>query len=455
MGDFTALRQIGEQVAQRGGAMVGINPLHALFPDKPDRASPYYPSDRRFLEAAYIDPRALRGYAELAASDPWFAEAERTAAQLREAALIDYGAVFQLKRQALGKLWTRFREAGGEAFATFQRFVVEGGDSLRIFAAHEATHAEGDAEFHMFLQFCADRALAEATARVNLPIGLYRDLAVGPAPDGAELATGRDWFAAGVSVGAPPDPYSDIGQVWGVPALDPLALARAAYRPWIELVRANMRHAGALRLDHAMGIERLLWVPDDATANNGAYVSFDKAAMMAVLAIESHRAKCMVVGEDLGTVPSGFRERMEQAGLYSTRVILFERDGVPFRPAQHYPPQSVAAFGSHDLPPFHGWWKQHAEDSDGGALRAVIGPAADVQPASVATHDFLGTSGSRIALVQLDDLAGSETQINVPGTTVERPNWRHRLPRTVPEIFADAQAGRVIEAIGGGRAARR
>lgn len=455
MGDFTTLRQIGEQVARRGGALVGINPLHALFPDRPDRASPYYPSDRRFLEAAYIDPLGVRGYAELAASDPWFAEAERAAAQLRAATLIDYGAVFKLKRQALARLWQRFREAGGEALAAFQRFVVEGGDTLRVFAAYEAAHAEGDAEYHMFLQFCADRALADAMAAAKLPIGLYRDLAVGPAPDGAERATGRDWFAANVSVGAPPDPYSDIGQVWGVPAFDPHALAGAGYRPWIELLRANMRHAGALRLDHAMGIERLLWVPEGATANNGAYVAFDTAAMMAVLAIESHRAKCMVVGEDLGTVPSGFRERMERAGLYSTRVILFERDGVPFRPAQHYPSQSVAAFGSHDLPPFHGWWKQHQDDADGKALNGVIGPNQDVQGASAAMHGFLGKSLSKIALAQLDDLAGSETQINVPGTTVERPNWRHRLPRAVPDIFADAQAERVVEAIGKDRTTRR
>jgi len=204
-----------------------------------------------------------------------------------------------------------------------------------------------------------------------------------------------------------------------------------------------------------MGIERLLWVPEGATANNGAYVGFDAAAMMAVLAIESHRAKCMVVGEDLGTVPSGFRERMEQAGLYSMRVILFERDGLPFRQAQHYPPQSVAAFGSHDLPPFHGWWRQHHEDADGKALGDAIGSAQDVQAASVAMHDFLGSSSSKVALAQLDDLAGSETQINVPGTTVERPNWRHRLRRTVPEIFEDKQDRAVIDAVSPGRTAPR
>lgn len=446
MGDFTTLRQIGEQVARRGGALVGINPLHALFPDKPDRCSPYYPSDRRFLEPAYIDPRALRFYAELVTSDPWFAEAERDAARLRGAALVDYAAVFRLKRQALLKIWTRFRDAGGEAFAHFQRFVAGGGEPLGTFAAFQAKHAEGDADFHMFLQFCADRALAEAVSSANLPIGLYRDLAVGPAPDGAELATGRAWFAD-VSVGAPPDPYSEIGQVWGVPPFDPRALAQLAYRPWIELLRANMRHAGALRLDHAMGIERLLWVPHGATANDGAYVTFDAPAMMAILAIESHRARCLVVGEDLGTVPSGFRERMAEAGLYSMRMVLFERDGVPFRRAEDYPPPSVAAFGSHDLPPFRLWWRQHREDADGRALHDAIGGERDPAAAAIAMHAFLGHSGSKLALAQLDDLAAAETQINVPGTTTERPNWRHRLAREVPAIFADPQAEAAITAI--------
>ncbi|HWA50554.1 MAG TPA: 4-alpha-glucanotransferase, partial [Dongiaceae bacterium] len=149
------------------------------------------------------------------------------------------------------------------------------------------------------------------------------------------------------------------------------------------------------------------------------------------------------------------RERMEQAGLSSMRVILFERDGLPFRRAEHYPPQSVAAFGSHDLPPFQAWWKQHRDDADGMALRDAIGPARDAGAASVAMHKFLGDSAAKVSLAQLDDLAGSETQINVPGTTVERPNWRHRLPHTVPEIFAAPQANRLIAAITPGRASAK
>ncbi|MGH6894380.1 MAG: glycogen debranching protein GlgX [Dongiaceae bacterium] len=466
IGDFSALRQIAEQVGRHGGALVGINPLHALFPGKPERASPYYPSDRRFLESAYIDPTSMPGYAELAAADPWFKQAENGAAALRNAALIDYGAVFGLKLQAFRRIWSRFRErhlsTADSHGAEFQRFVAESGESLKRFAAFEvASLGEPDdrVAFHMFLQWWADRSLAAAASDARLPIGLYRDLAIGPAPDGAELLTGRDWFASNVSIGAPPDPYSDAGQVWGVPPYDPLALARTQYRPWIELLRANMRHAGALRLDHVMGLERLLWVPQGATANAGAYVMNDAATLLTILAIESHRHKCMIVGEDLGTVPSGFRERMEQAGLLSMRVMLFERDGASFRPPNHYPAQSVAAFGTHDLPPFHGWWRENHGGPDGRALRAAIAGEADVdldavadaRQASVAVHAFLGASGAKVALAQLDDLAGEESPVNVPGTTTERPNWRRRLTSSARDIFASDQAGRVMAAVSNGR----
>jgi 4-alpha-glucanotransferase len=466
IGDFSTLREIAEQVGQHGGALVGINPLHALFPARPDRASPYYPSDRRFLETAYIDPATMPGYADLAAADSWFKQAEATARKLREASLIDYGAIHALKRDAFDRLWSRFREtrlATGDALGDeFRRFVAAGGDSLKQFAAFEvATLRQRDdqVQFHMFLQWWADRSLAAAASTTPLAIGLYRDLAIGPAPDGAELLTGRAWFAQDVSVGAPPDPYSDDGQVWGVPPYDPHALARQQYGPWIELVRANMRHAGALRLDHVMGLERLLWVPEGATANAGAYVQNDPAALLAILAIESHRHRCMIVGEDLGTVPSGFRERMERAGLYSMRITLFERDDTSFLPPDRYPPQSVAAFGSHDLPPFHGWWRQNRDNTDGQALRTAIAASTDAAPdaivdepqASAGLHAFLGGSGSKVVLAQLDDLAGEHVPVNVPGTTTEHPNWRRRLSRSVQDIFASDQAERAIDAVSRGR----
>jgi glycogen operon protein len=464
IGDLSTLRALAGEVGRRGGALVGINPLHALFPGRPDRASPYYPSDRRFLEPAYIDPATMPGYAELVAADPWFQEAERAARDLRGAALIDYGAVFRLKRQAFDRIWARFREAhlaaGDPLGDAFRRFVAVGGQSLKQFAAFQvASLREPDnrLQFHLFLQWWADRSLAAAAADSPLLIGLYRDLAVGPAPDGAERITGRDCFVRGVSVGAPPDPYSDDGQVWGVPPHNPLAVARRQYGPWTELLRANMRHAGALRLDHVMGLERLLWVPEGATANSGAYVRNESAALLAIVAIESHRARCMVVGEDLGTVPSGFRERMERAGLLSMRVMLFERDGIAFRPAHQYPRQSVASFGTHDLPPFLGWWREHKGDTAGNALRDAVAAAPDpaaggsADDVSIAMHRFLGATGSQVALAQLDDLAREERPVNVPGTTHEHPNWRRRLGSTVQEIFAAPHARAAVEAISSGR----
>jgi glycogen operon protein len=467
IGDLSTLRALAGEIGRRGGALVGINPLHALFPGRPDRASPYYPSDRRFLEPTYIDPATMPGYAELFAADPWFQEAERAARDLRAAALIDYGAVFRLKRQAFDRIWARFREAhlaaGDPLGDAFRRFVAAGGQSLKQFGAFQVAslrEPDNQLQFHLFLQWWADRSLGAAAADSSLSIGLYRDLAVGPAPDGAERITGRDCFARGVSVGAPPDPYSDDGQVWGVPPHNPLAVARRQYRPWIELVCANMRHAGALRLDHVMGLERLLWVPEGATANSGAYVRNDSAALLAILAIESHRAHCMVVGEDLGTVPSGFRERMEQAGLLSLRVMLFERDEAAFRPAHHYPRQSVASFGTHDLPPFLGWWRKHKNDMEGSAMRDAVAASSDPasgeseDDVSIAMHRFLGTTGSQVALAQLDDLAREERPINVPGTTTEHPNWRRRLGSTVQEIFAAPHARATVEAIASGRSCR-
>lgn len=464
IGDFSTLGEIVTAVGRRGGALVGINPLHALFPGRPDRASPYYPSDRHFLESAYIDPATMPGYAELAASDPWFQAAADRANDLRNAALIDYGAVFKLKREVFDRVWERFRDrhlaAGDPLGDTFRQFVAAGGRPLKQFAAYQvASLREPDSQlqFHMFLQWWADRSLAAAAKSAPLAIGLYRDLAVGPAPDGAEMFTGLDRFARNVSVGAPPDPYSDVGQVWGVPPHNPLAVARQGLRPWIELVRANMRHAGALRLDHVMGLERLLWVPDGATANAGAYVRNDSAALLAVLAIESHRARCMVVGEDLGTVPSGFRERMERAGLLSMRVMLFERDGVTFRPPEHYPRQSVASFGTHDLPPFQGWWRAHKDDADGQALRDAVdnlpepADAVSDEAASIAVHGFLGRCGAKIALAQVDDLAREDRPVNIPGTTTEHPNWRRRLGQTVTEVFSSPHAGIAVDAISHGR----
>ncbi|HVZ02804.1 MAG TPA: glycogen debranching protein GlgX [Dongiaceae bacterium] len=456
IGDLSTLGEIAARTAERGGALVGINPLHALFPDRPDDVSPYYPSDRRFLEPAYIDVATMPDYRELMAGDPWFATAEREAARLRAAPLVDYGAVFALKWQGFRKVWAHFRaqhdKAGDPLGDAFRGFIAEGGEALQRFAAWPGAAAD-ETRFRLFLQWWADRSLAEASK--GLSIGLYRDLAVGPAPYGAEAQLCGEAFATGVSVGSPPDPYSAVGQVWGVPPFDPRALRRLRLGPWRDLVRANMRHAGALRLDHVMGLERLLWIPEGATALEGAYVRNDAASLLAVLAIESHRRNCLVVGEDLGTVPSGFRERMAAAGLYAMSVILFERDGAGFAPGSRYPRQSVAMFGTHDLLPLQGWWAAHAGDGEGAAMAAALGLDAGRarMPAerSAAVHAFLGRSESAIALAQYDDLAGETIPVNIPGTVAEHPNWRRRNARAVDAVFDDPEGARGIAAVAAGR----
>ena len=219
-----------------------------------------------------------------------------------------------------------------------------------------------------------------------------------------------------------------------------------------------MRHAGALRLDHAMGIERLLWVPEGATANEGAYVRNNSEALLAILAVESHRQRCMVVGEDLGTIPSGFRERMAEAGLYGMSVLMFEHDGKSFGSSSTYAQRSIASFGTHDLLPFQGWWSKHGDQDDGRALARAIGAsgndqgAGDAKSATSFLHGFLGRSSAKVALAQFDDLAGEVTPVNVPGTTTERPNWRRRMNASVEAVFASDLAKDAIREISRDRA---
>ncbi len=272
--------------------------------------------------------------------------------------------------------------------ADYGRFVAEGGERLRRFAAFEAIAASRPAvpwqrwpdelrrpddpgvarfaarharevDFAMYLQWVADRQLAQAAASARasgLGIGFYRDLAVGAAPDGAEAWATQSALARGVSIGAPPDPLGPEGQVWNLPPPLPDALAATGFEGFRALIAANARHAGALRIDHVMGLARLFWVPDGATANEGAYVRYPLDDLLGALALESHRARCLVVGEDLGTVAEGFRERLDAADVLSYRVLWFERDGETFREPRRYPAKAAACVSTHDLPTIRGWW---------------------------------------------------------------------------------------------------
>lgn len=488
IGDFTTLAELGEIAARAGAATVAINPLHALFPDDRKRASPYQPSDRRFFDPIYLDIDGLE------------------AGVLAAAANVDYAAVWAAKKAALERSFAGFDTDGD----LFRSFVAAGGGSLRKFAIFSAIAetrggepwrrwpdrlAEADSPaveafalanvgrvlFHQYLQYLCARqwvAAADRAATVGLGLGIIRDLAVGAAPDGAEVWAQTSAFAGAVSIGAPPDPLAPQGQVWGLPPPNPLEMERTGFAAFAELLRANMSHAGGLRIDHVMGLSRLFWVPEGADGADGAYVAYPLQQLLAQVTLESTAARCPVIGEDLGTVPEGLRDVLAQAGLLSYRVLLLEREGVGFRPPSAFPQQALACVTTHDLPTLVGWWENAdieerqklglvpaAEapaalayrDAEKVALVAALNeqgiPAAideanDPPPEVVAgVHDYVARSPAALVLAQVDDLAGERVAVNLPGTDSERPNWRRRLRSNLDGIFQSPGAGPILNVL--------
>jgi glycogen operon protein len=491
IGDFTTLAEVAAASARAGAITVGLNPLHALFAQDRERASPYHPSDRRFLEPIYIDVAAVADLERSPAARALLATNALAVADLGGRRQVDYPAVWEIKRAVLEACCTAHAERppGDPLVAEFARFAGAGGEALHRFAVFSAIAAahprvpwfrwpaglrRPDApdvaafaaahpdrvRFELYLQWQADRQLAAAdrAARASgLALGFYRDLAVGAAPDGAENWAEPGLHARGASVGAPPDPFSQAGQIWDLPPVVPHALHASAYRGFRELLTANFRHAGALRIDHAMGLARLFWVPDGAKAAEGAYVRYPLDDLLGVLALESVRARCLVVAEDLGTVPEGFRERLAAAGVLSSRVFWFERSaGGGFAPPAHYPAAAAACVSTHDLPTIAGWWSgadleeraalglvpdvAQARRERGEERHAMIralelagaappGQAVDEagsEDVAAAIHRYVGRTPSALALIQADDLAGERDAVNLPGTDRERPNWRRR-----------------------------
>ncbi len=536
IGDFSDLAELAHHAAAQGASSVGLNPLHALFPANPLHLSPYSPSSRMFLNPVYIDVEMVPGYAECAAArglvdSPGF-QARLQAA--RASQFVDYQNVWQLKLEVLRALFDELavhthRQTAGEQDLDFTAFKQLGGTDLQHFALFEALQAHrlaaGDGlswrdwpaafrditspevaafaaahadaiEFSKFLQWEADRQLGAAAAlmrRLGMSTGIYRDVAVGVDPGGAEAWADQSLLVAGASVGAPPDTYNPKGQDWGLAPFNPVALRQRGYAPFIAAVRANMRHAGAVRIDHVIGLKRLYWVPSGAGPAAGGYVAYPFDDLMAIVALESQRQQCLVVGEDLGTVPEGFRADAESRALLSYRVLMFERehgDGA-FLPPSHYPAMAAAAVSTHDLPTLAGlWtgrdlaWRSELDlyaDAHGAqrdiefrqstreALIAALVADGDLAPAAAAhladpnagdpataaaiarlveaAHVYLGKTASRLMLVQIEDLGAEAEQMNLPGTVDQHPNWRRKLQRSIGELFADPDVVRITQAI--------
>ena len=438
-----------------------MNPLHHLFPSDRSRASPYQPSDRHYIDPIYISIERLLASHPLAAAARLAEESRAAFVSLERLPLVDYPAVWAAKSRVLEAAFAAF--PGSPAFEAFRR---EGGEALTAHGRFEARRM-GEAEtpdriaYRAFLQWIATEQLAEAARHGNL----YHDLALGCAFDGGEIDASPANFASGVSIGAPPDPFSAAGQVWNLPPYSPLALQQQAMAPVRRLLAANMRHAAALRIDHVLGFARQFWVPKGAEGRDGAYVRFPLDALIAVTALESQRHRCLVVGEDLGTVPDGLRTSLAEADIFSYRVLWFEREGQGFLPPERYPANALACLASHDLPTFMGWRAGRdiaiartlgqigeedvaaRQEERAQEVRLLDAMAGSVGDDGAAVHGLVARTPSRIMMVQADDLSGEEDPLNVPGTDREWPNWRRRVSVPVEEIALTPRARAILDAV--------
>ncbi len=503
IGDFTDLTRLVAIARTLGAGFVGVNPLHALFSERPDRCSPYSPNSRLFLNPLYIDP-----------DDPAGVAGAEVLRESRDSSigLVDYAAVTRRKMTRFRAVFDAVRAGKtpqaralsesldgfvGGADARTRGFAVF--EALREFKAHSgptgswspwwrwsedyrrpdspavaefADRHRDRVAFHLFLQWLADRQLRAAAdrARAALPLGIYGDMAVGFDRDGADAWMDQDVVPHGISVGCPPDLRNPMGQDWGVVPFSPIALRHAGYRPFIELLRANMRYYGVLRIDHAFQLLRLFWIPLGAGSREGGYVRYPMEDLLAIVALESHRNRCAVVAEDLGTIPRGFRERIIEWNTLSFRVLHRERNpDRSYAAPSTYPEMSTVAAGTHDQATLAGFWrgrdieqrKRHglypSEDAateasrtrpldrkhlvdalsehagfSGGAEKADGTPSDDLV---IAVHRFLARTPSRMMVVQPDDLIGELEQVNMPATVNGHSNWR-RIYAVALEEFA-------------------
>ncbi|MFO1110248.1 MAG: 4-alpha-glucanotransferase [Bradyrhizobium sp.] len=480
MGDFTDLAELVELAHRLGADGVGLNPLHALFDDKPADCSPYSPNSRLFLNALYIDVDAIPEFSADAVS-----AVANTTPRLRQSETVDYVAIAALKWPALRAAFKAFKDkATPERRADFAKFRTERGMLLSRFACFEALRhrfgtpwwewpeewrrpdeaactrlREGpeadEIEFVEFVQWNADRQLGACKARADelgMKVGLYLDVAVGVQSNGFDAWNEQGAISRMLGVGAPPDPLAPAGQDWGLAGYNAIGLEQRWFEPFRQMLQASMRHAGAIRLDHVMGLKRLYLVPRGFGPRDGVYVPMPFEAMLALTALESDAHRCVVIGEDLGTVPEGFRDTTRDWGIWSYLVMMFERDGNgAFHGIDYYQPNALVTFNTHDLATYAGW--RHFNDlkqkralgfdpgeSDDDRWHALT--MLDQVLGQHGIHDndfdaiaaFLARTKSRLMAVALEDLLELQEQPNIPGTIDQHPNWRRRMPLCIDEI---------------------
>jgi 4-alpha-glucanotransferase len=474
MGDLSDLRRLARWSATQQAGLLLINPLVAASPLVPQQASPYYPISRRYRNPLYLRIEEVSGASALGANLERLAAAGRA---LNSERRIDRDAIFRLKQEALEAIWERFthddafdrycQQEGAELtrFATFcalaerfqsgwmswpQSFQDADGASVRQFAAENGRRIK----YHQWLQWLLDGQLARASTEIPI----VQDLPIGVDPDGADAWAWQDVLAKNVSVGAPPDMYNMAGQDWGLPPFVPHKLRAAGYEPFIQTIRASLKHAGGLRIDHVMGLFRLFWIPRGFGARGGAFVRYPADDLLQIVALESHRTGAFVVGEDLGTVEHGVREKLAEHQILSYRLLWFENN----RPST-YSQLSMVAATTHDLPTIAGMWSgadlkaQRSigiEPSEESAreIRARLASMAGIDEhapiASVIeqTYRMLAEAPSMMITAMLEDALAVEERANMPGTTSQWPNWSLSLPGGLDALEASPLA-RAIAAV--------
>jgi 4-alpha-glucanotransferase len=480
IGDFSDLERLIELAAQLGADGIGLNPLHALFDDRPGDCSPYSPNSRLFLNALYIDVERVAGF------QPG-GESSEALARVRRSDVVDYVEVAGLKWRALRSAFESFKgNPNGEHQRDFDKFRVEGAALLSRFACFEVLRHKFDKpwwewpekwrqpdeakcgwlrqgpdkveiEFVEFMQWSADRQLGRCRRRareLGMKVGLYLDVAVGVQSDGFDAWNEQSAISRHLSVGAPPDLLNTAGQNWGLAGFNAAGLEITSFEPYRAMLRASMRHAGAIRLDHVLGLKRLYLVPHGFAADKGVYVQMPFEALFAATAQESVAHRCVVIGEDLGTVPEGFREQLADWGIWSYQVMIFERDEHGrFRGIDHYAPNALVTFNTHDLSTYAGW-RSFSDlklkrslgvdpgETDDARWHALTMLSDVLHHHAIQSHDlyavagFLARTKSRLLAISLEDLLGVVDQPNIPGTTDEHPNWRRRLPLAIDDIAA-------------------
>lgn len=524
MGDLNDLDKMIDFTANHEGQLVGLNPLHQLFPHNKYAISPYSPSSQQGFNVWYLSPQwmAERQLASDILDSFNSPDFQAELQQWRDTRIVDYQAVLPLKMTAFKQLFEHFKThhlaPNTNLAQAFHHFVNESGKSLKNLALYEAlqahfqeqdnniwgwqvwpkgyetpeaeavitfakTHAD-KVDFYLYLQWHMEShllELSEKTKHKGLQIGLYLDLAVGVDRAGAQTWSNQSLYADGARVGCPPDALNQLGQDWGLPPVKPHALRNEGYQLFIDTLKRNMRYAGALRLDHVMGLYRLFWIPPEQDARSGAYIYYPYLDLIKLIALESHRNQCIVIGEDLGTVAPQMQQAMADWKLLSYKVLFFEKNAPSqFKTPEEYPETALVTLGTHDLPTIKGFWDEHDiqlrvdlnlypnEDSKKAqqAERLVdkkafiemlksydlIDPktpdnAPLTQEIIIGLEQLCAKTPCYLQLVQIEDILEQPEQMNVPGTTNEHPNWRQKIHLPLQDWYYDDRFTRISKAL--------